>query len=42
MSAFLVGKEHINAMITAGLANHPHYGELSWYHEDEWNGLEEA
>lgn len=31
MSAFVVGKEHINAMVSAGLA--VHYRPLSWYHE---------
>jgi len=30
MSAFVVGKEHINAMVTAGLR--VNYRPLSWYH----------
>lgn len=37
MSAFIVGKEHINAMITAGLS--VRYKPLRWFHDGKWHEL---
>lgn len=42
MSAFVVEKAHINAMVNAGLSSHD---PLTWYHNGEWhqlNGNEDA
>ena len=37
MSAYVVDKAHINAMINAGLSTH---NPLTWYHSGEWHKLE--
>ena len=38
MSAYIVSKRHIDAMVGAGLSASP-YGELRWRHRDEWHEL---